>query len=172
MIAHFVVVAPPERCASYAVRLPILVGRSREAKFRIQQDRVSRRHCEFSVEDGIVHLRDLGSRNGTLLGGRPLAAETPVPVPSGAVVRVGSIEFRIEYDAIGETPTVELPTPDDRQGDDTLHLVGGVPHGPDVEICLDGAADGAGPRETDAEADPPPTARRLADPGEFLDGLS
>lgn len=168
MIAHFVVVAPAERCASYAVRLPILVGRSREAKFRIQQERVSRRHCEFTVEDGIVHLRDLGSRNGTLLGGRPLAAETPVPVPSGAVVRVGSIEFRIEYDAIGETPTVDLQPPHTRPDEETVRLGGG----PDVEICMDAALDGAGPREPDAEVDAPPTARRLADPGEFLDGLS
>lgn len=172
MIAHFVVVAPPARCASYAVRLPILVGRSREAKFRIQQERVSRRHCQFTVEDGVVHLRDLGSRNGTLLGGRPVAAETPVPVPPGEVVRVGSIEFRVEYDPLGETPTVDLRAPDDRQGDETVRLVGGVPHGLDVEICLDGAADEAAPRETDGEAAPPPTARPRTDLGDLLDGLS
>lgn len=170
MIAHFVVVAPPARCASYAVRLPILVGRCREAKFRIQQDRVSRRHCEFTVEDGVVVLRDLGSRNGTLLGGRPVTAETPVPVPPGAVVRVGSIEFRIEYDPLGEMPTVDLQPPHARPDEETLRLVGG--DGPDVEICMDAAHDEAAPRETDGEAPPPRTTRGRPDFGEFLDGLS
>jgi predicted component of type VI protein secretion system len=172
MIAHFVVVAPPARCASYAVRLPILVGRSREAKFRIQQDRVSRRHCEFTVEDGVVQLRDLGSRNGTLLGGRPVAAETPVPVPPGAVVRVGSIEFRIEYDSLGQAPTVDLQAPRAPQEDETLHLAGGAVDGPDVEIRMDAAPGDAAPRETDGDAASPPATRRRSDPGEFLDGLS
>jgi predicted component of type VI protein secretion system len=30
---------------------------------------VSRRHAEMTLEDGVVHLRDLGSRNGTTVNG-------------------------------------------------------------------------------------------------------
>jgi len=164
MTAHFVVVSPPERCASYAVRLPLLVGRSREAKFRIQQDRVSRRHCAFEVEEGVVRLRDLGSRNGTFLAGAQLPAETPVEVPPGSLVRVGSIEFRVEYDAVGDIPTVDCPAPriDGGTGPDGGHAA------PDVEIRVEGVADEAGLGDTDGDSGP----RRGGDLREFLDGLS
>lgn len=167
MIAHFVVVSPPERCASYAVKLPILVGRSREAKFRIQQDRVSRRHCAFEVEEGVVRIRDLGSRNGTFLAGAQLPPETAVDVP-GSLVHVGSIEFRVEYDAVGDLPTVDFPAP---------RIDGGIDPGdgraePDVEIRVEEGTDeraGAGGHgDTDGDSGP----RRGGDLREFLDGLS
>jgi len=168
MIAHFVVVSPPDRCASYAVKLPILIGRSREAKFRIQQDRVSRRHCAFEVEEGVVRIRDLGSRNGTFLAGTQLPPETAVDVPPGSLVRVGSIEFRVEYDAVGDMPTVDFPAP---------RIADGLGPGagraePDVEIRVEEGTDeragAAGHGETHGESGP----RRGGDLREFLDGLS
>ena len=76
MDVRFVVVSPASLKRSVAVRLPILVGRSDEARFRLRQDSVSRRHCEFFIEDDAVHVRDLGSTNGTFLDGKEIAAET------------------------------------------------------------------------------------------------
>jgi pSer/pThr/pTyr-binding forkhead associated (FHA) protein len=108
MIVRFVVVEPESKKGSHTVRLPLLVGRSREAKFRIQQERVSRRHCQFTVEDGVVFVRDLGSTNGTHLEGTLVPVDHPIRVPPGALVRVGSIGFLVEYDRFAETPTVEL----------------------------------------------------------------
>lgn len=98
MNVRFVVVAPESKKGTFTVRLPIVVGRSEEAKFRIQQDRVSRKHCEFLGQDGVVFLRDLGSTNGTFLDGEQVPASEKTPIKSGAVVRVGGLAFRVEYD--------------------------------------------------------------------------
>lgn len=99
MDVRFVVTKPAAKAKTFAVRLPILVGRGEEAKFRIQQDRVSRKHCEFFAQDGRVYLRDLGSTNGTLLDGELVETSVKIPLESGAIVKVGSLEFRVEFDA-------------------------------------------------------------------------
>jgi pSer/pThr/pTyr-binding forkhead associated (FHA) protein len=98
MDVRFVVVSPASLERSVAVRLPILVGRSDEARFRLRQDSVSRRHCEFFIEDDAVHVRDLGSTNGTFLDGKEIAADAATVVRPGAVVQVGGIAFRVDYE--------------------------------------------------------------------------
>lgn len=105
MNVRFVVTKPASKVKTFPVRLPIVVGRSEEAKFRIQQDRVSRKHCEFFEQDGRVYLRDLGSTNGTLLDGELIETSAKIPLESGGVVRVGSLEFRVEFD----TSTASAP---------------------------------------------------------------
>ena len=115
MEVRFVVVSPASQKRSVAVRLPILVGRSDEAKFRVQQDSVSRRHCEFFVKDDTVFVRDLGSTNGTLLDDEEIAASVATLVAPGTVVRVGGIAFRVEYESTARR--VETPS-----GDDTVPL--------------------------------------------------
>jgi len=79
------------------VRLPLLVGRGAEAKFRIQHEQVSRRHCEFFAGDDVVYVRDLGSTNGTFLAGEQIPTSARTPVPCGAMVRVGKLAFVVEY---------------------------------------------------------------------------
>ena len=97
MDMRFVIIAPPRQKNAITVRLPILVGRGEEAKFRIQQDSVSRRHCEFFEESGSVFVRDVGSTNGTLLDGERIAAGAACPVGTGARVQVGGLVFRVEF---------------------------------------------------------------------------
>ena len=118
MNARFVIVSPVSQKRAISVRLPILVGRSEEAKFRVQQDSVSRRHCEFFTTDDAVFVRDLQSTNGTFLDDEEIVADTPTVVPSGTVVRVGGVAFRVEYESPVREPagqsgddTVPLPTP-------------------------------------------------------------
>ncbi|MEI6241304.1 MAG: FHA domain-containing protein [Planctomycetia bacterium] len=108
MNVRFVVTKPAAKAKTFPVRLPILVGRSEEAKFRIQQDRVSRKHCEFFEQDGRVYLRDLGSTNGTLLEGELVETSIKIPLESGAIVRVGSLEFRVEFDTSTATTSRRL----------------------------------------------------------------
>jgi predicted component of type VI protein secretion system len=111
MDVRFVVIAPASVKRSVTVRLPILVGRSDEARFRLRQDSVSRRHCEFFIEDDAVHVRDLGSTNGTFLDGAEIAADTATVVPPGAVVQVGGMAFRVDYEpaARGSTDDDTVP---------------------------------------------------------------
>jgi pSer/pThr/pTyr-binding forkhead associated (FHA) protein len=131
MIVRFVVVEPESKKGCHTVRLPLVVGRSREAKFRIQQERVSRRHCQFTAEDGVVFVRDLGSTNGTHLEGTVVPADHPLRVPPGGLVRVGSIGFLVEYDRFAETPTVELRVNDLATGET---LGPGGDGGSDIDI--------------------------------------
>jgi len=93
------------KAISHVKRLPVMVGRSDapEIKLHIRNDSVSRRHCEFVLDDeGQVCLRDLESTNGTTLDGKPLEPRVAVPVASGSRIKLGEIGFRIEYALPGE----------------------------------------------------------------------
>ena len=107
MNVRFVVTKPVSKATTFSVRLPLLVGRSEEARFRIQQDRVSRKHCEFFEQDGGVYLRDLGSTNGTFLNGELIETSAKVPLEPGAIVQVGSLEFRVEF--VAEATATPMP---------------------------------------------------------------
>jgi predicted component of type VI protein secretion system len=120
MDVSFVVLSAAGQKRGYSVRLPIIVGRSDEAKFRFTNDSVSRRHCEFFIEDDVVFVRDLGSTNGTLLDRRPLVADEATAVPTGSVVHVGSVAFRVEYDAVAAPREEQSPA-----GSDTVPLAEG-----------------------------------------------
>jgi S1-C subfamily serine protease len=59
----------------------IAVGRHAESDLRFDPDlerAVSARHALLFQENGGWHIRDLGSKNGTLVNGRPIAHETPL----------------------------------------------------------------------------------------------
>ncbi|MFN5755835.1 MAG: FHA domain-containing protein [Planctomycetia bacterium] len=129
MNVRFVVVAPESKKGTFTVKLPIVIGRSEEAKFRIQQDRVSRKHCEFLGQHGIVYLRDLGSTNGTFLDDEQVPASEKTIIKSGAVVRVGGLAFRVEYDmppGMGATDVCGVKA---KTADTTI----GLKHGGDSE---------------------------------------
>lgn len=66
---------------------PQLIGRSSEA-LPISDTTVSRRHAELTPDDGVWHLRDLESSNGTFLNGRRIT-ERMVLSP-GDQIRCGS----------------------------------------------------------------------------------
>jgi pSer/pThr/pTyr-binding forkhead associated (FHA) protein len=118
----FVVIAPKSKEGTFTVRLPVVVGRSEEAKFRIQQDRVSRKHCEFFATDGEVFIRDLGSTNGTFLEDEQVETSVKTPVASGAIVRVGSLTFRVEYAAAPGTQTAAVGRADRDESDVTVGM--------------------------------------------------
>lgn len=121
MVVRFHVVSPVAKKRTFTVRLPILLGRCEEAKFRIQHDRVSRKHCEFFERQGQVYVRDLGSTNGTFLNDEQVPVSTKTVVPPGGIVRVGGLSFAVEY----EPPTT---------ADATSIAEGDVPaDGPGVE---------------------------------------
>ncbi|NBW86835.1 MAG: FHA domain-containing protein, partial [Planctomycetia bacterium] len=99
MDVRFVIRSPSGKRRNGVVPLPVLVGRGEEAKIRIPQDAVSRRHCQFVERDGHVYIRDLGSTNGTLLDGKRVQPDVDTPVSSGGTVSVGDVQIRVEYTA-------------------------------------------------------------------------
>jgi pSer/pThr/pTyr-binding forkhead associated (FHA) protein len=59
------------RRVAFVGRLPAVIGRS-EADVVVRGTSVSRRHAEVALADGTLVLRDLDSRNGTLVRGLPI----------------------------------------------------------------------------------------------------
>lgn len=68
-----------------------LLGRHAASLLPLDSDSVSRRHARILVSGGQATLEDLGSRNGTLLGGRRLSA--PALLSDGDEIRIGEVEM-------------------------------------------------------------------------------
>lgn len=82
-----------------SLRLPAVIGRSKETDLTVVHPMVSRRHCELVEIDGLVLIRDLGSLNGTLLDGEKIKEG---PLPPNAQFSVGPLSFSIEYEFAGD----------------------------------------------------------------------
>lgn len=74
----------------------LVIGRGDECHLRPRSDSVSRRHCVITVEDSRVSVRDLGSRNGTVVNGETITKEHILE--AGDNLRVGRLEFEVCID--------------------------------------------------------------------------
>lgn len=72
-------------------------GRGKECHVRPNSEWVSRQHCLLRVTSSGAFLRDLGSRNGTLLNGVLLSEE--LPLHTGDQVQVGQLVFEIQLES-------------------------------------------------------------------------
>ncbi len=113
MDVRLVVVAPTPSRKAYKVRLPVVVGRGEEAKVRLAHDSVSRRHCEFTADGGVVYVTDLGSTNGTVVDAAKVEPHAATAVSNGAQVRIGGVVVRLEYAATAGAPASILSSTDD-----------------------------------------------------------
>jgi DNA-binding winged helix-turn-helix (wHTH) protein len=74
-----------------------IIGRDPEARVRLDSSRISRRHARILVKDFEAMLEDLGSTNGTFLGGeRVIATARLTP---GDEIRVGPFVLRFQVTA-------------------------------------------------------------------------
>jgi len=71
--------------------VPVTIGRASTASIAIPDARVSRMHARIEHVAGAIGIRDLGSRNGTLLNARPL--EEPMPLAPGDEIDVGTMHI-------------------------------------------------------------------------------
>src|SRR3954452_92422 len=53
----------------------LVVGRRPSCDIRLDYENISGKHCQLSYSDGVWHVRDLGSTNGTTLNGRKFQGE-------------------------------------------------------------------------------------------------
>lgn len=65
-----------------------VIGRGREADVRLDDPNISRQHVQFRVEGGQWTVSDMGSTNGSRLGGRML--DRPAPLNSGDTIQIGN----------------------------------------------------------------------------------
>lgn len=85
------------------------IGRSSACDFQIEHASVSGTHCELSVNDGAVTLKDLGSTNGTFLERAPI---TESLLSSGQRFQLGSVElqFLANPPPVAAAPRVRIAT--------------------------------------------------------------
>src|SRR5271154_2869023 len=68
-----------------------LIGREQDCHLRPNSELVSRHHCVFTVDDFSVHVRDLGSTNGTYVNDQRVRGE--ILLNSGDRIRGGKLDF-------------------------------------------------------------------------------
>lgn len=79
---------------SREISLPCVIGRGKQSDVAIVHPLVSRRHCEFFEENGVVMARDLGSLNGTFYKGARIGRG--IKLPFGDVVSIGRLILRVD----------------------------------------------------------------------------
>jgi pSer/pThr/pTyr-binding forkhead associated (FHA) protein len=77
---------------------PITIGRSPSATLVISDAQVSRLHARIDRIDGILSIRDLDSRNGTLVNARPI--ERAAALSNGDEIDIGTT--RITFCGVGQ----------------------------------------------------------------------
>ena len=127
-----------------------LLGRAADCALRIANDKVSRRHCELVLLEGVVEVRDLGSSNGTFLNGEQVPPSTLTRVQPDDELIVGSVRFRVEYEP---AEVAAAPTP---ANDET------IAHQPDAAAANQTAAVPGDAPATDAPASDAPGGGAIA----------
>ena len=88
---------------------PVQIGRAGDCELQLTSCFVSRHHAEAWVEAGALHLRDLGSRNGTVVDGATIGDE--IELSGGEVISFGPesfVVFAAEEEDNPNTPTAAL----------------------------------------------------------------
>ena len=96
MGASLVVVHVDGRQSEVPLSKPLhVLGRATDCALRIPSSKVSRHHCEITVSDGKIGVRDLGSSNGTYVNRRRV---TQTELAAGDMVCVGDFVFVVRID--------------------------------------------------------------------------
>ncbi|NUQ61145.1 MAG: FHA domain-containing protein [Pirellulales bacterium] len=75
-------------------KLPAVIGRGSEADIRLEDRWLSRIHCRIDCQDGILVVRDLESKHGTLVNGQYVQEASLTP---GDRLAIGLNRFRVCY---------------------------------------------------------------------------
>ncbi len=84
----------------------VVLGRSRQATVRLNDDLISKLHLRVTVKPDGVWLDDLGATNGTFVDGRALAPHETVKIQPGQSVQLGDTVFQYA------PPPVAFASPD------------------------------------------------------------
>jgi hypothetical protein len=87
------------RATLYVGAFPVVIGREATCQIALRDAGISRQHCELQFSDGKFQLRDLGSKNGTTLGGVLMASGGALPLDGAGEIGVGehcTLRFRAD----------------------------------------------------------------------------
>jgi transcriptional regulator with GAF, ATPase, and Fis domain len=89
---QIVVLSGSAKGTSHPLGEKLRVGKAQDNDLVLSDDTVSRHHCELTRANDGVHVRDLGSTNGTRVQG---ARVSEAIVQPGAVLKVGEVEIAL-----------------------------------------------------------------------------
>lgn len=100
MSASLVFVTADGRQREIPLNRPVqVIGRQVDCQIRIPTGAVSRHHCELTVGDGRVTLRDLGSSNGSFVNRKKITQQELAP---GDLLCIGEQVFVLK---VGDRPS-------------------------------------------------------------------
>jgi predicted component of type VI protein secretion system len=74
------------------------IGRGETCHLRPNSEQVSREHAEFTLTAEGLAVRDLGSRNGTLVNGKAVRKDEAFPLKDRDLVQVGPLTFAVSIE--------------------------------------------------------------------------
>ena len=98
-----VIGGPDAGAETSATSKRVVVGTAEGADLRLSDPTVSRYHCELVLEHGRAVVRDLGSKNGTLVDGTAVLA---APLADGATLTLGKSTLRFAREPGALRPAV------------------------------------------------------------------
>lgn len=90
----------------------IVIGRGVGCDVRLPDPSVSHRHASVRANGPTYQLVDEGSTNGTFVGGARLSPQTPRPVKTGDLIRVGRVWLEARIDQTPPTRDLAIATRD------------------------------------------------------------
>jgi len=108
----------------------VVIGRAPDADFRVDALAVSRRHAVLYVapsRDGEVRalrIEDLGSSNGTRVGGRQLEPRTPTAIGPDDAIALGSVSLLVYWKPAGARGSIP---PEPVEENDDMATTGEIP---------------------------------------------
>lgn len=78
----------------YPVSEDIIIGRKTGHILFPKDERLSDEHCRIYQTPNGLHIRDVGSKNGTVVDGRLLSPEKSYPLRDGTMISVGAQVFK------------------------------------------------------------------------------
>ncbi len=97
-----------------------VIGRRRDCDLRIPVATVSKRHCQLNQSDGTLTIRDLGSRNGTIVNGQAVKEEF---IQAGDRIEIGPVRFIVQVDGKPEKAGPDKPAKIEEELEDAFNDV-------------------------------------------------
>lgn len=120
MDAKLIVIGGDTKTTEIKLKLPVIVGRGRDATLTLPHPLVSRRHCEIFESNGQLVVRDMGSLNGTYVNNERI---TESVLPANELLTVGTVTFRAIYDSAQDATqeSVMPPSTEPMAGDTVIN---------------------------------------------------
>ncbi len=103
MKAKLVVVQGAD-AAEIPLRLPTVIGRSRQAGVKVRTSVVSREHCQLFDKNGNIFVHDLESANGTFVN--DVKIDKPTLLSADDFLTVGPVTLQVVYEPATKTQNI------------------------------------------------------------------